>query len=173
MATVTMPPIKARREISLPPQVVSVIARYQKSAPVDVNALAKSLGITVYIDENMPTEESGKILRDEEHGGHSGYSIIVNANEPQVRQRFTVAHEIAHYLLHRNLIGDGLTDDALYRSGLSTLEEVHANRLAAEILMPYVLIEAAIKKGHKTVNALAGALFVSPQAISVRLGIPG
>lgn len=173
MATIGMPPLRARREISLPPQVVGILARYQKSAPVDVNALAKDLGLAVYADENMPSDESGKILKDAEHGGSSGYSIIVNAKEPRVRQRFTVAHEIAHYLLHRNLIGDGLTDDALYRSGLSTIEEVHANRLAADILMPYALIEQAIKKGAKTISALAGALFVSPQAISVRLGIPG
>lgn len=172
MATITMPPVRARREISLPPQVVGLLARYQKSAPVDVNALAKALDVAVYVDGTMPPNESGKILKDKEHGGTSGYSIIVNGNEPRVRQRFTVAHEIAHYLLHRDLIGDGLIDDPLYRSGLSTLEEVHANRLAAEILMPYALIEEALKKGARTINALAGALFVSPQAISVRLGIP-
>lgn len=166
-------PHLARKGTNLSPKVLSVIAGFQTSAPVDVNGLAKQLGLAVYEDPNIPPDISGKILKDKEHGGKSGYSIVVNAHEPLVRRRFTVAHEIAHYLLHEGSIGDGLTDDALYRSGLSTLEEVHANRLAADILMPFALIEDAIRKGSKSINALAGTLLVSPQAMSIRLGVPG
>lgn len=168
-----MTPANSRRAMPVPPSVLSLIAGFQKTAPVDVNGLAKELGLAVYESSDMPPEQSGKIIKDLEYGGPSGYSIIVNAHEAFVRKRFTVAHEVAHFLLHRNNIGDGLVDDALYRSGLPTLEEVHANRLAADILMPYARIEDAIGRGTKTIDALAKAFKVSPQAMSLRLGVPG
>jgi Zn-dependent peptidase ImmA (M78 family) len=30
------------------------------------------------------------------------------------RQRFTLAHEIAHYVLHRDLVENGIVDDTMY-----------------------------------------------------------
>src|SRR3546814_1249474 len=57
--------------------------------------------------------------------------------------------------LHRNLIGDGVTDDAMYRSNLSSAVEVQANRMAADILMPWHLIREATDKGIDTVERLA------------------
>ena len=49
----------------------------------------------------------------------SGYAIFVNKGDRyKTRQRFTIAHKIAHFILHREAIGDGIVDDALYRSGL-------------------------------------------------------
>jgi IrrE N-terminal-like domain len=149
----------------------STIQRFQQSPPVNVVGIAAAFGLKVYHDD-LDSGISGKIIRDPTHGGTSGYSIVINASEASTRQRFTIAHEIGHYLLHRDKIGDGLVDDALYRSGLSTLEEVRANRLAAEILMPFDLIEQAIKKGAKNVQDLAALFRVSAQAMSVRLEIP-
>src|SRR5205085_480224 len=107
-----------------------------KAAPVDVTAIASDLGIRVWEMRNLPENISGKIFRDRLNGGDSGFSIGVKASESFRRKRFTVAHEIAHYILHRDKIGDELADDAMYRSGLSTREEAQANQLAADILMP-------------------------------------
>jgi Zn-dependent peptidase ImmA (M78 family) len=120
----------------------------------------------------MPADISGMIKRDEVHGGPAGFSIIVNKKHPRVRQRFTVAHEIAHFLLHRDKIGNGLKDNALLRSGLSTIEEVQANKLAAKILMPFHLLDVEMKAGTRTVRELAAKFEVSPQAMSIRLGLP-
>jgi predicted transcriptional regulator len=149
----------------------AIIEKFQERPPVNVVGLAAAFGLKVYHDD-LKAGVSGKIIKDPAHGGTSGYSIIINSNEAVNRQRFTIAHEIGHYLLHRDRIGDGLTDDALYRSGLSTLEEVRANRLAADILMPFALIENAIKDGKKSVEDLASVFRVSTQAMSVRLEIP-
>lgn len=44
------------------------------------------------------------------------FLITVAANDPLTRQRFTLAYELGHYMLHRKLIGDGLDDDRAYRS---------------------------------------------------------
>ena len=147
------------------------IRRHQKTPPVNVVALATAFGLKVYHDD-LAEGISGKIIKDAAHGGPSGYSIVINSNESANRRRFTIAHEIGHYLLHRDRIGDGLVDDALYRSGLSSFDEVRANRLAADILMPFDLIEQAIKSGTKNVQDLAALFRVSPQAMSVRLEIP-
>src|SRR3546814_13450473 len=76
------------------------------------------------------------IRKDAERGGESGFAIYVNGSHPRVRRRFSIAHEIAHFALHRNLIGDGVTDDAMYRSNLSSAVEVQSNRMAAAIMMP-------------------------------------
>ena len=141
------------------------------TAPVDVVAYAENLGLKVW-EQTLRDGISGEIRRDAKHGGTAGYSILVNARDSRTRKRFTVAHEIAHYLLHRDQIGDGLSDNSLYRSGLTTLAEVQANKKAAEILMPIKLIEKEIKAGAITIPHLAQRFDVSEQAMSIRLGVP-
>lgn len=148
-----------------------IIRKHQNSAPVDVISIAHDFKIEVYTavdDENL----SGKIVKDKAHGGESGYAIFVNAKDLPDRQRFTIAHEIAHFLLHRDEIGDGIVEDALYRSGLSNKKEAEANKLAAEILMPWHLINLAMNDQVKTISKLAEIFRVSESAMSIRLGVP-
>jgi Zn-dependent peptidase ImmA (M78 family) len=132
-------------------------------------AIARDLGVNVWEMHNLAPGTAGKIFYDRLNGGPSGYSIGVNATESLQRKRFTVAHEIAHFILHRNRIGDELQDDAMYRSGLSTWEEVQANKLAADILMPVKLIRQLQARGCISVSTLASALDVSEAAMRVRL----
>jgi IrrE N-terminal-like domain len=148
-----------------------VLARYQTSAPVDVVGIARALGLSVWEDD-LPPEISGKIQKDLRNGGSSGYSIVVNTKEGLRRKRFTIAHETAHYLLHRGAMGASIVDDTLYRSKLSNALEVQANRLAADILMPYPLIDEAMQGGTRDVQDLANLFKVSPAAMAIRLNIP-
>jgi Zn-dependent peptidase ImmA (M78 family) len=150
----------------------AIIQRFQNSLPVDVTSLAEALGIKVWESSTMPDDVSGKIMRDEKHGGGAKYSILVNSKHPYLRKRFTVAHEIAHYILHREQIGYALTDDALYRSGLSGREEAQANRLAAEILMPQKLINEH-RVFSDNIERLAKLYQVSQEAMRIRLRMPG
>ena len=60
----------------------------------------------------------------------------------------------------------------LYRSGLSDPIEREANRKAADILMPWRLVDEAIVGGCDTVEGLARAFEVSRSAMSNRLGVP-
>jgi Zn-dependent peptidase ImmA (M78 family) len=78
----------------------------------------------------MPLDVAGKIVRVDA-GSPSGYSIYINSSDPPRRQRFTLAHEIDHFVRHRDLLGDGLIDDGMYRSKLGAEYERRANRLAA------------------------------------------
>ena len=71
------------------------------------------------------------------------------------------------------MIGDGIRDDGLYRSGLSDAVEVEANRLAADILMPRHLVRRALSEGVRAVPDLARNFGVSQRAMEIRLEVLG
>lgn len=147
----------------------AVIRDYQRSAPVDVLGIADHLGLSVRY-ERLGPKVSGKLLRDSSRGGPSGYSIVVNKDHSRRRQRFTIAHEIAHFVLHRDLIDKGMVvDNELYRSNLPSELETQANRFAANVLMPYSLIKELMNQGKYGTAELADALDVSAEAMSIRL----
>jgi predicted transcriptional regulator len=149
-----------------------IIAAHQKVAPVQTVEIAEALGIKVYTVKDWPDNLSAMIRKDEERGGESGYAIYVNGVHARARRRFSVAHEIAHFALHRNLIGDGITDDALYRSNMSNAVEAQANSMAADILMPWHLIRQATDSGLSSVEDLAKHFDVSKSTMSIQLGVP-
>lgn len=151
---------------------MDIIRRHQEHYPVEVMPIASALGLTVFKSVDWPKDVSGMIVKDTGHGGESGYSIYVNGTHPDTRRRFTIAHEIGHFILHKDDIGDGIVDDGLYRSKLAGKKETQANQFAAELLMPWHLINKAMGDGNKTVQALANVLNVSISAMSIRLGVP-
>lgn len=152
--------------------VPAEVREFQGEAPVPVVALARRLGLKVY-DEDTNAAISGRLTRDPAAGGPSGYAVYVNVAHHRHRKRFTLAHEIAHFLLHRHLLDAGIVeDDALYRSHLSTAVEAEANRFAAEILMPWHLIDRAIEQGVTAPADLACLFQVSETAMRIRLGLP-
>ena len=115
---------------------------------------------------------SGQIWQDPVNGGTSGFSIGVRTTDALVRKRFTVAHELAHYVLHRYRLDGGLFEDVMYRGGLSSREETQANQMAADILMPFGLLNKLLDEGENTVDGLAKRLQVSLAALKIRLGLP-
>lgn len=153
----------------LPDNIKRLIRQHQDQPPVPVGALARNLGLEVLLATLKPGI-SGELRPSNREGGK--YVIRVNRHEVKARQRFTIAHEIAHYLLHRDHIGSGIVDNTLYRSELSDIREHQANRLAAEILMPWHLIDTEVNSGRTTPEALAERLGVSETAIKIRLDIP-
>jgi Zn-dependent peptidase ImmA (M78 family) len=147
----------------------SILSRHQEAAPVKVGEIAKDLGLRILVSD-LPLGISGKLSKDD-----GQWTIRVNRGEAKVRQRFTIAHEIAHYVLHRSQIEDDLgfelTDDTFYRSGLSKRIEWEANKLAAEILMPWHLIDQATMQEPLTPPVLAELLEVSEVALRIRMGL--
>lgn len=152
------------------PEQVKIIAHYQQDAPIDITAMANGLGLIVYDDYELSPGISGMIQRDSSEESASGYVISVNANEPYNRRRFTVAHECAHFLRHRDKIGDGIFDDAMYRSErMNSQEEFEANNTAADLLMPRSLVVAYVRKGFRDIRELAAKFQVSDAAMRVRM----
>lgn len=146
------------------------------SAPVDVEQLAtKVLGATVK-RASFDGKLSGLV-----HRGRDGRAVIaVNADHASVRQRFTIAHEVGHLLLHAQ--EDLHVDEGIWlrneRSGSATDErEIEANQFAAELLMPTELIREAVggrnldlaNDEDPTLDDLAKKFQVSRQALSIRL----
>jgi predicted transcriptional regulator len=151
---------------------MDIIKNHQINPPVDVIEIARAFGLNVYSD-NLSGGVSGMIVHRPEYGSSSGYSIIVNSGEPQTRQRFTVAHEIAHFVLHRDKIRNGIEDSTLYRAAsMSNHDETQANRLAAEILMPHHLLLRYAQEHPRTAREMANIFNVSEVAMSIRLGLP-
>jgi len=157
---------KADKELT----VGQIIESFQQEAPVNIVGLAEFLGVNVWEDD-LARPISGKLFIDKLNGGKSGFSIVISKTESHPRKRFTVAHEIAHFILHRDDLQDGIIEDALFRGALSNKKETEANQLAADILMPFHLIEKLMAQGTRTLSELADALEVSKSAMAIRLGV--
>lgn len=153
------------------PADLTLIAPALATAPVQVGRIAVALGLGV-ISKTLDPTISGLIKLSQ-----AKYVIEVNNTDPDVRQRFTVGHEIAHYLLHKDQIdSDGITDSILYRSKLSSRQEVEANRLAAAILLPWDLVNAWHTTNYNcapiapNIDRIAEAFRVSRLAVGFRFG---
>jgi len=150
----------------------TILDKHTKSAPVNVATVASKFGLAVY-EANLPPGVSGMLVHDEKYKTESGFVCFVDKNEPVTRQRFTAAHEIGHFLLHREQIGDHHEDNYLLRSeGFSSRQEIDANRFAADLLMPRDLIAKHMSEGQCTVEELSNCFNVSRIAMGIRLGLP-
>lgn len=145
-----------------------IISRFHESIPVNIFALCEAIGVNVQVHNDMPSSLSGFILKKDDI-----YHIYCNGKEPATRQRFTVAHELSHFLLHKALLGDKYPENFLLRGGLSNKQETEANKLAAQLLMPYPKIDEYIETHDSfSIADMAKDFDVSSQAMSIRLGIP-
>jgi Zn-dependent peptidase ImmA (M78 family) len=144
--------------------------------PIPVERIAKTLGASL-IFEPFEGNVSAMLFRDE------GRTVIgVNAKQSPARQRFSIAHELGHLLLHpgRPVILDHVVrvnfrDD---ESRLATnREEIAANAFAAELLMPEALVVKEVRSRLGLVNtsdarlisSLAQIFDVSKEAMGFRL----
>lgn len=154
-----------------------IVERFAARPPLDVKGLSSALGLT-YVERDMAPEESGGISFD-----GLQYVVSVNRNESPQRKRFTAAHEIAHYLLHRDILKkrghmDRLFDAAAYNNPadpFTRAHEVQANRYAASLLMPKFAIVKEIESGNATLPGLAERFEVSIPSMRIRLetlGLP-
>lgn len=90
--------------------------------------------------------------------------IWVASNDGPHRRRFTLAHELAHLMLHNPV-------ESAYRdiSFSGTREEVEANQYAAALLMPLWLLQQAVDAHGVSIRFLARMFDVSNAAMHVRL----
>ncbi len=155
------------------PEHKESLDKYLSEYPVKLGSLAREIGVGGIKVSSMRTGVSGQITNENGH-----YIIRVNRNEARERQRFTIAHELAHYLLHRHVIDSspgGIIDNVLYRSGAPERIEYEANRLAADLVMPMELIEKKLSKDfdgvvtEATIESLAASFEVSKAAMEIRL----
>lgn len=124
--------------------------------PVDVRAIVQRLEI--HLHETLNPGWDGA-LRSDESEAH----IWVRIDASLPRQRFTIAHELGHLLLHP--LGEEFRDTKF----LGTPQEVEANRFAAELLMPEPMIYEFAKWADYDAEKLADLFVVSKVAMQIRL----
>jgi|SRR6516164_8204568 Zn-dependent peptidase ImmA (M78 family) len=150
-----------------------------KAAPVPVEQIAQCLGARIVYKELSEDDFSGMI-----YSGDDEIVIVINSGHPQTRQRFTIAHEIGHLVLHRDVLGTKVHLDRTFqfrlhrdkRSSLGTDRlEIEANKFAAELLMPTQLIKREIENTYieidddETIKSIAQKYHVSSAAMSIKL----
>lgn len=143
--------------------------------PVPIEELARSLGVQVQCGV-LPDELSGLLYRKD---SRKKPIIGVNSAHAKVRQRFTIAHELGHMILHDEPVHVDRGFSVKFRDARSSTAEhraeIEANQFAAEILMPTQLIRNEIKKksidmgDDDLLHVLANRFQVSVQAMVFRL----
>jgi Zn-dependent peptidase ImmA (M78 family) len=153
---------------------LSIIAKFKESAPVDVNGLAKALGINFSVTR-MDEHLFGAIRKT----GGDRYEIAISDADSEHRQRFTMAHLLGHYYWHREMVDDVLYLDRNYNSAfcggrwnaaIGPSERTTANRFAVETLMPAALVKRIVReKNTDDPKTIAAALNVSTPIMEIRL----
>lgn len=160
----------SREYLNLAPEVRADIDKYLSEHPVKLGAIAKRLGVKVLLS-TLPRGTSGQIGQE-----NGDFVIRINRHEAKHRQRFTLAHELAHYLLHRELIvaEGGWSENVLLRSGQPANVEYEANRLASDLVLPSAQLAEATAEysGPMTpevIEDLARRFGVSTAAMEIKL----
>jgi Zn-dependent peptidase ImmA (M78 family) len=141
------------------------LAGAARQLPVDLEALARGMGVSEIKFGNL--REDGRTTWAE---GRT--TIEVRADRPHPRQRFTLAHEIAHVLLANNR----QRDVRLRKSSLDQdSEERLCDWIAAAILMPLEWIRPLSHRPMtlRQLRAVASAADVSLSAAAVRISEVG
>lgn len=128
--------------------------------PIPVDKIAEFFSLRIVEYSKFPKHISGTIMQLPD-----GSMVIgINSNDQKVRQRFSIAHEIAHFLLghdERHIIDDTFDKP--------TDKEREANQFAADLLMPIDMLKKDIMERKYDIPSLAKRYDVSDQAMSIRL----
>jgi hypothetical protein len=106
---------------------------------------------------------SGRLCRKD-----GGWIISVNKEHHVNRQRFTLAHELAHYVLHKSE-SESFTDTVFFRGASVNNFEYAANEFAAKLLMPENRVREVIRNGTNNIKDLAESFGVSVAAMLYRV----
>jgi len=167
--------------VTLPPEIQEVLEKYKGQLPVPIVNIANDLQIEIYETNDLAPGESG-IIRKED----SKYYIYVKAGDLYTRKRFTIAHEIGHFIKHKAKLdsskefidssvqptpnGNGTTLHRAITQELSDEErrlEVEANEIAADLLMPSDEF-IRVWKESDTMEEIANKFAVSISAATIR-----
>jgi Zn-dependent peptidase ImmA (M78 family) len=134
--------------------------------PIPLLDIVSSYGLNIsYADfSDIPrgNEIAGFIVLDEN-------KIVVNEDDSPNRQRFTIAHELSHFIMHQKYIKNGKEYTVLLRRPLKnhkySSEEQEANCFAANLLVPIEIL----RNYSALPNSISASLFaVSEDVIKYR-----
>tara|TARA_R110000744_G_scaffold73919_5_gene147751 strand:+ start:2426 stop:2959 length:534 start_codon:yes stop_codon:yes gene_type:complete len=148
------------------PADVFAIAREHniQTLPIDLQALCRLLGIGI---QYTPLEDnaSGKLSHDGDR-----WMIHVNSLHHPRRQRFTIAHELGHYFLHRDS-QRGYEDTTFHRGKRYTKTELEADNFAGALLMPKDEFKQYIRNSSNKIDEITDYFDTSSMAVKKRADI--
>ncbi len=155
-------------------QAREIRRRLELGIPVDPYDAARRCGVEI-VERTMEDSVSGMLVVEGDYG-----IIGVNRGHHPHRRRFTVAHELAHYILHRDSATTFVDGSGVFYRDSASSEgtkqyEIEANAFAGELLMPSDVVRERV--GSTPVDAhdelllrrLSYEFDVSPHALTVRL----
>lgn len=128
---------------------------------VDVHELLRSLGGRIEVDNRM---ESLSVRDDHD------FTVYLPPHTSQMRDRFTIAHELGHYFLHHRAPDEhivGRRTGSFTRLGRN-VPETQANVFASNLLMPAGPFRLAFNNYDRDLSAVANHFQVSVPAARVR-----
>ncbi len=130
------------------------LSEIDRTFPVKLGSLCEALGIIAQYDNNLPAGHSGCL---------DGNRILFSPHYHPTRQKFTVAHEMAHFIFHGN--GNRYDDREKYTPE-ERQREIEANNFAARLLMPK---EEFIKKYNEYKDDYPVAYYFDVSRIAVNI----
>ena len=119
--------------------------------PVPVREIAEALGIYEIREEPLSGLEGCLITPDDKSEG----AILVHKDRPETRKRYTIGHELGHYInpWHKAVSAEGFRCSSKdmraesFKAGDRTRQmEVEANKFSADLLMPEKLFQESINR---------------------------
>src|SRR5579863_1263022 len=137
-----------------------------KVPPVDLLLILSTHGIGYEEVDDFPDTVDALIVED----GSKVYAAV-NARQHLHRRRFSLAHELGHYFMHR----DGMPEEAITIDNppsddmgevTKSPAETEADLFAGELLVPLEMLKLHVQKG---IPELSGIFLVSEQVISISI----
>ncbi|WP_277656182.1 ImmA/IrrE family metallo-endopeptidase [Seleniivibrio woodruffii] len=130
---------------------------------IRVKKLAEQLGLRV-IEKEMDSEVSGSLSKD-----NTGiWEISVNSKHHKNRKKYTIAHELGHYIKHKDC-SDHFSDTTFFRNQSSGSMEYAANEFAANLLMPEEEFKQVLREYGDDIETIADIFGVSVLAVKFRV----
>lgn len=129
---------------------------------VDIESIIRQNGILIRY-EDLPVNKSGYLVKE-----NGKWIIGINKDHHIHRQRYTMAHEFAHFCLHKS-DNNFFEDEVFFRDENLTSIEFAANSFAANLLMPKEEINRAISGGLNSLKELADRFNISMLAVKKRV----
>lgn len=136
---------------------------WYRGKSLDIESVISSFEGLVIRREQMPSNVSGYFKNE-----NGKWIIGVNQAHHPNRQKFTMAHELGHYILHKEK-DINIVDTTLFRNEESDSVEYMANEFASKLLMPEDEVRELVAEGVKNIGDLAECFGVSASAMKYRV----
>jgi Zn-dependent peptidase ImmA (M78 family) len=140
------------------------------NSPPSVVALANRLGVQVVL-RDLPRSQRGRLVRDPFED--CGFVIEVNSSDDVRTRRWTVLHELMHWLLHRR---KDMLAAPQFRAGAShfydaseATEEKECNEFVEALIFGDGALRAGVSLMGRDVSVLSKHFGVSDRALQIAL----